>query len=76
MFRSVKEIVLFVCGLFENRGMNSSVLDVYGSVEKIYGCVGNFVSEFIDVWLTFALVSVIVLSQKLTVSYILLSKKL
>ena len=40
----------FVCLWFflENRRMNSSVLDVYSSVEEIYGCVGNFASEFID----------------------------
>ena len=37
----------FVClWAFENRGMNSPVLDVYGSVEEFCGCVGNFVSEF------------------------------
>ena len=39
----------FVClwVFFENQRMNSSVLDVYSSVEEIYGCVGNFVSEFL-----------------------------
>ena len=46
VFRFVMEVVLCVCGFFENRRMNSSVLDAYGSVEEIYGCVGNFVSEF------------------------------
>ena len=46
MFRFVMEVVLCVCGFFENQGMNSSVLDVYGSVEEICGCVRNFASEF------------------------------
>ena len=34
------EVVLCVRGFFENRGVTSSVLDVYGSVKNIYGCVG------------------------------------